>query len=94
VYDSGGLSIKSTSSMCDMYTDKAGACTVLEAFRLIVKLQMPVNVICTTAFAENSVGSDSYRNSDILQSYKGLTVEILNTDCEGRLILADAMSYT
>lgn len=93
MYDSGGLSLKPTSSMMEMYEDKTGACTVLETFRAIVEMKLPINVVCGVAFAENSVGSDAYRNSDIIQSYKGLSVEIQNTDAEGRLILADTMSY-
>lgn len=94
IYDCGGLSIKSTSGMENMYDDKTGACTVLEAFHAIVKLNIPINLVCTVALVENSIGTDAYRVSDIIKSYKGLTVEILNTDAEGRLILADAMSYT
>ncbi|CAD8119712.1 unnamed protein product [Paramecium sonneborni] len=93
VFDTGGLSIKTTSSMEQMYDDKGGACTVLETFRAVVELGLPINVVCSTAWVENSVGPDSYRVSDVIQSYKGITVEILNTDAEGRLILADAMSY-
>ena len=77
-----------------MFSDKTGACTVLEAFRAIVELKIPLNVVCTVAIVENSIGENAFRVSDIIQSYKGLTVEILNTDAEGRLILADAMSYT
>lgn len=77
-----------------MYDDKTGACTVLEAFNAIVSLDIPINVVCTVALVENSIGCDAYRVSDVITSYKGLTVEILNTDAEGRLILADAMSYT
>lgn len=80
--------------MAEMYSDKTGACTVLEAFRALVKLGFKLNLVCTVALVENSIGTDAYRVSDIIQSYKGLTVEILNTDAEGRLILADAMSYT
>jgi leucyl aminopeptidase len=80
--------------MENMYDDKAGACTVLEAFHAIVELNIPINLVCTVALVENSIGTDAYRVSDIIKSYKGLTVEILNTDAEGRLILADAMSYT
>lgn len=76
-----------------MWIDKAGACTVLETFRAIVELKLPVNVVCGTPFVENAVGPNSYRNGDIIQSYKGLSVEITDTDCEGRLILADTMSY-
>lgn len=76
-----------------MYDDKGGACTVLETFRAIVELGLPINVVCSTAWVENSIGENAFRVSDVLTSYKGITVEILNTDAEGRLILADAMSF-
>lgn len=76
-----------------MFGDKTGACTILQAFKAIVELKLPLNVVCCVALVENSIGVDAYRVSDIIQSYKGLSVEILNTDAEGRLILVDAMSY-
>lgn len=66
VFDSGGLSIKGSSSMETMYDDKTGACTVLEAFRTIVELGLKVNLVCTVGLAENSVGTDSYRVSDVI----------------------------
>lgn len=80
--------------MNTMYDDKTGACVVLESFRALVELAIPANIVCALAIAENSINGDSYRPSDIIQSYKGLTVEVLNCDAEGRLVLADAMSYT
>lgn len=77
-----------------MYLDKCGACTVLAAFLGAVENKTKLNLSCTVAFAENSISENSYRPSDIIKSHKGYTVEILNTDAEGRLILADAISWT
>lgn len=74
--------------------DKAGACAVLAAFRAAVEMQMPVNLTCSIGVVENFLGSKAYRPSDIIKSHKGLTVEIGNTDAEGRLVLADVMSWT
>jgi len=92
-YDSGGLSIKPTDSMLTMHTDKAGACAVLSAFMAAVDLKLKVNLSCTIPFVENSVDGNSYRPGDIIVTKKGITVEITNTDAEGRLILADAMIW-
>ena len=92
-FDSGGLNLKKTGGIEDMWFDKGGACTVLSAFKAAVELNLPINLACSLAFVENLTGSDCYHPSDIIKSYKGLTVEIGNTDAEGRLILADAMSY-
>lgn len=77
-----------------MFLDKGGACTVLCAFKAIVEAKLPVNLVCTVAMVENLLGSKAYHPSDIITSHKGLTVEIGNTDAEGRLILADCMSWT
>jgi len=77
-----------------MWCDKGGACAVLSAFKAAVDLKLPINLVCSVAIVENLLGSDAYHPSDIIKSYKGLTVEIGNTDAEGRLILCDAMSYT
>jgi len=93
-FDAGGLNIKGTGNIETMYMDKGGACTVLAAFRGIVETKMPVNVVVGVAFVENLVGPDAVHPLDIIKSYKGLTVEIGNTDAEGRLILADTMTYT
>ena len=93
-FDSGGLNIKPTGSMETMYADKSGACIVLSVIKAISDLNLPINVVGTLALAENSIGPNSYRPSDIIKSYKGLTVEIGNTDAEGRLVLVDAMTWT
>jgi len=77
-----------------MWCDKGGACAVLAVFKAVVDMKLPVNLVCSVAFVENLLGSDAYHPSDIIKSHKGLTVEIGNTDAEGRLILCDAMSYT
>lgn len=94
VFDTGGLNIKPTGAMEDMYMDKGGASSAMGTFRGIVELGLKVNVTCSIPLAENSVSSNSYRPSDIITSMKGITVEIGNTDAEGRLILADAMTWT
>ena len=77
-----------------LYRILGGAVTVLSAFKGAVEQKLPVNLVVAVAFVENLVGSDAYHPSDIIKSYKGITVDIQNTDAEGRLILADAMSYT
>lgn len=93
-FDAGGLNIKPTKSIESMWCDKGGACAVLAVFKAVVDMKLPVNLVCSVAFVENLLGSDAYHPSDIIKSHKGLTVEIGNTDAEGRLILCDAMSYT
>jgi len=92
-FDTGGLSLK-TSLMEKMYGDKGGAISCLEIFHAAVHFKLKINLVCTMGYVENSVDGNSYRNSDIIKSYKGLTVEILNTDAEGRLVLADCLSWT
>ena len=93
-FDTGGLNIKPTSSIGSMFLDKHGACSVFSAFKTIVEEKLKVNVTVSMGFVENSVGQNSYRPSDIFKSRKGLTVEIGNTDAEGRLVLADCMNWT
>lgn len=94
IFDTGGYNIKPTGFMETMFTDKGGASAVFGAFKGIVESGLKVNVTVTIPLAENSVSHNSYRPSDIITSKKGLTVEITNTDAEGRLILADAYTYT
>lgn len=77
-----------------MFLDKCGAVSVLTAFQGIVEEKLPINVTVSIGLVENSVAGNSYRPSDILVSRKGLTVEIGNTDAEGRLVLADCMNWT
>lgn len=77
-----------------MHADKGGACSVLSAFRGIVELGLKVNVVCTLGLVENMISGNAYRNSDIITTLKGINVEVLNTDAEGRNVLADALAYT
>ncbi|OMJ93826.1 hypothetical protein SteCoe_3152 [Stentor coeruleus] len=93
-FDTGGLNLKPTNNIEDMYLDKSGACAALGAFKWVVENKIKINLVCTLALAENAISSRSYKPLDILTSLKGKTVEIGNTDAEGRLCLADALTYT
>lgn len=73
--------------------DKSGACAVLSSFLSAIELGLKVNLSCSLALAENSISGNAYRPSDIIRSKKGLTVEIGNTDAEGRLVLCDAYTW-
>lgn len=92
-FDTGGLDIKTTEGMLDMKNDMAGAAAVLGTMLALAKLKPHVEVVGYLGCVENSVGPLSYHPGDIFRSRKGLTVEINNTDAEGRLVLADVMSY-
>lgn len=92
-YDTGGLNIKPTGGMEDMHMDKGGASAVLGAFVAAVRLGVKRNIVAIATCAENSIGSKAYKPHAIIRSHKGLTVQIGNTDAEGRLALADAISY-
>lgn len=92
-FDSGGLSIKSNEQMYRMHCDMAGAAAVLGAMRSIAANRLPVNVVAVMPMTENLIDARSYKVGDIIKTREGKTVEILNTDAEGRLILADALSY-
>ena len=92
-FDSGGLSLKSAGSMKDMKADKAGASAVLAAMQAIARLQIERNVIGLIPAVENMVSGRAQRPGDVIRSMGGKTVEIVNTDAEGRLILADALCY-
>lgn len=91
-FDTGGLNIK-TTGMVHMKCDMAGAAAVLGAMQLIADLKLPVKVTAIVPCAENSVDKNSFLPSDVIQSYSGNTIEIIDTDAEGRLILADGLSY-
>ena len=93
IFDTGGTDIK-TVSLYWMFCDKGGGSAVYGAFKGIVEAGLKVNVTLSLPLAENSVDGAGYRTSDIIKSYSGKTVEILNTDAEGRLLLCDAMSWT
>lgn len=91
-FDTGGLNIK-TAGMVHMKCDMAGGGAVFGAMRLIADLQLPVKVTAIVPCCENSVDSKSFLPSDIIKSYHGSSIEIIDTDAEGRLILADGLSY-
>lgn len=92
-FDSGGISIKPSPAMGEMKHDMSGAATVIGAMRAIKMLNIPHRVVGIVAAAENMPSATAYRPGDILKMYSGKTVEILNTDAEGRLVLADALAY-
>ncbi len=92
-FDTGGISLKPSDKMDEMKFDKCGGCTVLGIMKAVSELQLPINLVGLIPSVENMPGGESYRPGDILKLYSGKTAEILNTDAEGRLILADALSY-
>ncbi len=92
-FDSGGLNIKPGDSMADMHMDMSGAAAVISAMWAIAKLKLPVNVVALAPAVENMPSGISYRQGDIIKAYGGKTIEIGNTDAEGRVILADAIEY-
>ena len=92
-FDSGGLSLKSNENMLDMKCDMAGAATVLAAFQAIAELNIPINAIGLLPLVENMPGGKAMKLGDVLKARNGKTIEVQNTDAEGRLILADALSY-
>lgn len=93
-FDSGGISLKPGPGMEDMKFDMGGAAGVLGAFVAAVKMGLKLNLVCVVPSVENMPDGDSYRPSDVLTSLSGLTIEVLNTDAEGRLILCDALTWT
>jgi leucyl aminopeptidase len=92
-FDTGGYSIKPAESMDKMKYDKSGGCAVIGAMHAIAKLNLPVHVVGLVPTAENMVSDKAYRPGDILTMHNGVTVEVINTDAEGRLVLGDALSY-
>jgi leucyl aminopeptidase len=91
-FDTGGISIKPAASMHYMTSDMGGAAAVIATVALAAQLKLPIDVIATVPMAENMPSSTAYRPGDVLTQYGGTTVEVLNTDAEGRLILADAIA--
>lgn len=92
-FDSGGLSLKPGAGMEEMKFDMCGGAAVLGAFQTAVQLKLPLNLVCVVPAVENMPDGDAYRPSDIVTTMSGQTVEVLNTDAEGRLILCDALTY-
>jgi leucyl aminopeptidase len=90
-FDTGGISIKPAASMHHMTSDMGGAAAVIATVALAAQLELPIDVIATVPMAENMPSATAQRPGDVLTQYGGTTVEVLNTDAEGRLILADAI---
>jgi leucyl aminopeptidase len=93
-FDSGGINIKPSASMEEMKFDMCGAAGVLGAFLAAVEMKLKLNLVCVVPTVENMPGGRAQRPSDVVTTMSGQTVEILNTDAEGRLILCDALTYT
>ncbi|MGL5336286.1 MAG: leucyl aminopeptidase [Enterovibrio sp.] len=92
-FDSGGISIKPAANMDEMKYDMCGAAAVFGVMKALAQLKLPLNVIGVLAGCENMPGGGAYRPGDILTTLSGQTVEVLNTDAEGRLVLCDALTY-
>ena len=92
VFDSGGLDIKAAAGMRNMKKDMGGAAHALALGRLVMEANLPVRLVILVAAVENAISGDAFRPGDVLNSRKGLTIEIGNTDAEGRLILADILT--
>jgi leucyl aminopeptidase len=92
-FDTGGVSIKPAQNLHTMIHDKCGGMTVLGLMYAVGKLKLPRRVVGILTCAENHVSADAYRPGDILRMYNGVTVEVTNTDAEGRLVLGDALSW-
>jgi len=92
-FDSGGYSLKDAANMVDMKGDMAGSACVITAIAAAARLRLPIHVVGLVPTTENLVSGSGYKPGDVLRSHKGVTIEVTNTDAEGRLILADALSY-
>jgi leucyl aminopeptidase len=92
-FDSGGLSLKPSDSMVSMKGDKTGACVALGAIKAAAELRLPIKLHVIIGAAENMPGGKAYRPDDVIRAYNGKTIEVNNTDAEGRLTLADALAY-
>ncbi len=92
-FDSGGISIKPSASMDEMKFDMCGGGLVLGVMKAVAQLKPKVNIVAAIPATENLSGKKAYKPGDILTAYNGKTIEVLNTDAEGRLILADALAY-
>lgn len=92
-FDTGGISLKPAANMDEMKYDMCGAASVLGVFKALIELQLPINVVGLMACAENMPSGHATRPGDIVKTMSGQTVEILNTDAEGRLVLCDTLTY-
>ncbi|WP_085673552.1 MULTISPECIES: leucyl aminopeptidase [unclassified Pseudomonas] len=92
-FDTGGISLKPGAGMDEMKFDMCGAASVFGTLRAVLELQLPINLVCLLACAENMPSGGATRPGDIVTTMSGQTVEILNTDAEGRLVLCDTLTY-
>tara|TARA_B100000676_G_scaffold154730_1_gene152606 strand:- start:179 stop:1684 length:1506 start_codon:yes stop_codon:yes gene_type:complete len=92
-FDTGGISLKPGAAMDEMKFDMCGAASVISTIQVMAELKIPLNVVAVVASAENMPGSKATKPGDVVKTLSGQTVEILNTDAEGRLVLADALTY-
>jgi leucyl aminopeptidase len=92
-FDTGGLDLKAAAGMRQMKRDMAGGAATLAAFEAIVKLKLPMKVVLIMAATDNAIGPKAYKPGDVIKTMSGITVEVDNTDAEGRLTLADAIWY-
>ena len=93
-FDTGGISLKPGAGMDEMKYDMGGAASVFGTLRAVLELKLPINLVCILACAENMPSGNAARPGDIVTTMSGQTVEILNTDAEGRLVLCDALTYS
>ncbi|MBC8496131.1 MAG: leucyl aminopeptidase family protein [Anaerolineales bacterium] len=92
-FDTGGYSLKNTTNIVGMKFDKCGGMTVIGVMQAVAELGLPVPVVGIIAAAENMISNEAYRPNDIITSLSGKTIEIISTDAEGRMVLADALTY-
>ncbi len=92
-FDTGGLNLKPTGHMETMRSDMSGAAAVIGTLKNVLAMNLKTNIIFAVGIAENCIGSMAFKPGDVFRGYNGKTVEILNTDAEGRLVLADALAY-
>lgn len=92
-FDTGGISLKPSEYMYDMRLDKSGAITILGLIKAIHDLNLPIEIQALLGFSENMIGSKAYKPGDILKTRSGKTIEVMNTDAEGRILLADLFEY-
>ncbi|NYZ77269.1 leucyl aminopeptidase [Candidatus Micrarchaeota archaeon] len=92
-FDSGGISLKPSAKMHEMKYDKSGALVALGVLKAATKLNLPIRIIAALALTENMPDGKAQKPGDVIKAYGGKTIEVLNTDAEGRLVLADALAY-
>jgi len=92
-FDAGGISIKPPAQMDEMKFDMCGSAAVLGIFKAAIEMDLPLNLLGVIPATENLLGAAAYKPGDIISSYKGINIEVLNTDAEGRIILSDALAY-